>query len=200
MGIDVQKTPGGKFRTRVKFRGQNIHIGVFGDEANARETANAELQRMHDGTSEFYDPIHTHTLRGFADEISVSEGTVKRWVHEGMPVKYIGLAMRIDPKVAGEWVAQHHNNSVAIRRRSSVYIVERAKDGAVKIGWTSDIIRRLAELRKDNVDEISLIGSAPADKPIELALHAHFADHRLDGEWFWISANDAFRELVKRVS
>lgn len=201
MSIDVRATTGGRWLAQVSYRKIKYYLGSYGSEEAARAVAIVENERLKNGTSVFFDPVYTHTYEAFADEIGVARGTVKRWAAEGMPKKeLINGIVRVDPVEAGEWVAANHAGSIAFRRRASVYVVERMNDRAVKIGWTSDVERRMQELRKDTHQDVSLIGCAPADKPLELAMHAHFADRRIDGEWFAVSATDAFAELVRRVA
>lgn len=201
LSIDVRATTGGKWIAQVSYRKIKYYLGIYGSEEKARAVAYEENERLKNGTSVFFDPVYTHTYEAFADEIGVARGTVKRWAAEGMPKKeLINGVVRLDPRQAAEWVATNHADSIAFRRRASVYVVERMNDRAVKIGWTSDVERRMQELRKETHQDVSLFGCAPADKPVELSLHKHFDTKRLDGEWFAISAAEAFAELLKRVA
>jgi hypothetical protein len=112
-------------------------------------------------------------------------GTVKRWLYEGMPaVQSPGHRLHIEPTVADVWVAEHKGGTISRFRQSVVYVVRRASDGAIKIGWTSDTERRLRELRRDERSPIALLAAMPGDKPDELALQARFESTRLEGEWF----------------
>lgn len=135
----------------------------------------------------------------FAEHIGVAHGTVKRWLHEGLPVaKRFGRQIKIDPTVAKAWVEERFGKTIAFDRRSVVYFAARY-DGAVKIGWTSDVMRRVFELRKDSRAPVELLACFPGTKPDELALHARFAAHRLDGEWYRRSPEiDAFIMRIGR--
>lgn len=120
----------------------------------------------------------------YAARIGVPHGTVKRWRLEGLPGTIDSRHhLEIDVDAADAWVSAHRAGSVSFARTASVYFARR-DDGAIKIGWTSDVPRRLTELRKDTGANVTLLAAFPGDKPDELRLHARFAKHRLDGEWF----------------
>lgn len=122
--------------------------------------------------------------REYADHLGVSHSTVKRWLGEGLPAERIGRRLEIDPTAADGWVAARRPSSIAIDRRSMIYIAARASDGAIKIGFTSDIERRLPELRKEARDVVKLLAAFPGTSSDEARLHDRFSQHRLDGEWF----------------
>lgn len=119
-----------------------------------------------------------------AEDLGVAHGTVKRWLHEGMPCERISHQTRINPAAARAWIAERYPSSIAFDRRAVVYFVQRDSDGAIKIGWTSDLERRLRELRRDARCLVQVLACFIGAKPDELALHARFADERLAEEWF----------------
>lgn len=126
------------------------------------------------------------TVRDFAESIGAKNGTVKRWVHEGMPVRRSGHVVRVDPAEAQAWIAARPRlYSVTFNRRSVVYFARR-DDGAIKIGFTSDVQRRLREIRKEErlTSTPVLLATFDGDKRLELMLHERYARHRIDGEWF----------------
>lgn len=133
------------------------------------------------------------TLRKYAGSKRIRYGTLKRWASEGMPVlraRFYGEGapiVRVLPILADAWIRKHHQCSIAPNRKSVVYFARRIVDGAIKIGFTSDVARRLRELRKES-SRHELISARPGDKPDELALHARFASDCLGGEWFRPSA------------
>lgn len=129
--------------------------------------------------------LRTGELSGvrFAERIDVAHGTVKRWLTEGLPARRQGNRVWITPADGLAWVEARYPKSIARGRRGVVYIAVRATDGAVKIGWTSDVMRRIAELRKECRSAVELAACFPGDKPDELRLHGRFAADRLDGEW-----------------
>lgn len=119
----------------------------------------------------------------FGESIGVAHGTIKRWMHEGLPARRNGNRAWLTPAAAEAWVAVRYPNTIARGRRGTVYVVARATDGAIKIGWTGDVMRRVAELRKESRTAVELIACFPGDKPDELRLHDRFLSDRLDGEW-----------------
>jgi hypothetical protein len=140
----------------------------------------------------------------FAAHIGVPHGTVKRWLHEGLPAVRRGgraercrLTLTIDVEAALAWISERYPKTLSFNRRSVVYVARRSTDGAVKIGFTSDIERRVRELRKENRTAVDLIALLPGAKPDELRLHARFAEKRLDGEWFAAEADEVVAELRK---
>ncbi|XXX79291.1 GIY-YIG nuclease family protein [Sorangium sp. So ce134] len=122
------------------------------------------------------------TIEAFAHAIGVKLGTVKRWGWEGMPVK----RRRVVPRDAIRWIVKHRKDSIAFGRKSVVYFV-RDHAGRIKIGLSSDVQRRLVEIRKMVNGPVELLGTIEGDKEVELALHERFASDRLEGEWFCAS-------------
>lgn len=116
-----------------------------------------------------------------ARSLGVKHGTVRRWVHDGMPVDRSGAQPRIRLDDARAWISEHARPST-FQRSTVVYFVRRA-DGAVKIGFCGDIERRLAELGRAHGD-LELLATMPGDKRTEGHLHATFAAHALGEEWF----------------
>lgn len=123
----------------------------------------------------------------FAERINVAHGTVKRWLHEGMPARRDEHHHHvwIDSEAAGRWIAERFKGrkTIAFERRSFVYFAER-EDGAIKIGWSSDVLRRIAELRKKERTTVQLLACYPGDKPDEQRLHGVFATSLIGDEWF----------------
>jgi len=66
-------------------------------------------------------------------------------------------------------------------RRRVVYYVQRP-DGAIKIGTTWSLPKRLQSLR--NVAQVTVLAAHLGGQPAEAAMHRRFAHLRLDGEWF----------------
>lgn len=69
-------------------------------------------------------------------------------------------------------------------RDGLVYFVEAGGDGPIKIGWTQDVDRRIAELQTANAHKLTLLGTVPGTMDREAALHARFSHLRLEAEWF----------------
>lgn len=71
---------------------------------------------------------------------------------------------------------------LAERDGSSVYFAE--ADGRVKIGWSSKVATRIAQLQTGNASPIRLLAIEPGGRALERQLHERFADARVGGEWF----------------
>jgi hypothetical protein len=75
-----------------------------------------------------------------------------------------------------------------------VYFLE---DGqAIKVGYTSNLGRRINGLTGNASREIRLIGSVKGDRAVERAIHAELSAHHIKGEWF--ADNPAVRAVVAR--
>ncbi len=122
-----------------------------------------------------------------SEELGVAHGTIKRWLHDGMPaIRDRGDGhVWIDPDAARAWLAERFKGrkTIAFNRQSFVYVAER-EDGAIKIGWSSDVMRRIQEMRKDSTAAVQLLACFPGDKPDELRLHDRFAASRIEFEWY----------------
>ena len=69
-------------------------------------------------------------------------------------------------------------------RNGLVYFVEAGLGGPVKIGWTQDVERRIAELQTANAHRLNLLGTVVGTMEDEAATHARFSHLRLEAEWF----------------
>lgn len=110
----------------------------------------------------------------FAAKVGVPMGTIKRWVHEGMPTERIGPRVYVVTPLAIDWVCEHR--PTAGHRSGVVYFAEAR--GMVKIGFSSDTSRRMYEV------DARLLATVPGSIALERAVHRLFADDRVDGEWF----------------
>lgn len=123
----------------------------------------------------------------FAERIGVAHGTVKRWLHEGMPARRDDHHHHvwIDAEAAQRWIDERFKGrkTIAFDRRSFVYFAQR-EDGAVKIGWSADVMRRIGELRKKGRSTVQLLACYPGDKPDEQRLHKTFHGSLIGDEWF----------------
>jgi hypothetical protein len=67
----------------------------------------------------------------------------------------------------------------------SIYFIGESLGGdTLKIGWSRDPIRRLAEIQIGNPAPLKCIGCIAALRIIEPAIHQIFASSALSGEWF----------------
>jgi hypothetical protein len=121
----------------------------------------------------------------YSERIGVARGTVVRWLHDGMPVLRVARKAWINPIQADAWLAARFGGrkTIAFNRESYVYFA-RAEDGRIKIGWSSDVMRRVHELRKKSRQAVQLVACFPGDKPDELRLHTRFASLCDEGEWY----------------
>lgn len=80
--------------------------------------------------------------------------------------------------------------------RGIVYFIE--GDGVIKIGFSTDVGKRLADLRTGTAAKIELIEYARASREVERAIHQILASERVRGEWF--KASDKTIDLMYLIS
>ena len=195
--MGVERTPKGKWKAKLCIDGERLHIGVFGSEASARAALAVEQDRVRNGTSVFCEFRQTISVAAFAAELSVPLGTMRRWAHEGMPTIRFGTAVRVERELAQAWVTANRARSVSYCRQSLVYFVQRSSDDAIKIGWTSDLERRVRELKRDEYCQCIILAAVPGNKSDELRLHKEFARLALGDEWF--ESSYALIEHINRL-
>jgi hypothetical protein len=67
--------------------------------------------------------------------------------------------------------------------RGNVYFV--AADGAIKIGFSANVSKRMAQLQTGAACKLQLLAIQPgASRAVEKLLHQTFQEFRLEGEWF----------------
>lgn len=116
----------------------------------------------------------------YAKEIGVNKNTLKQWIRAGMPT----VGNMVPVARANQWRREHRRRTIAIGRKSSVYFAQRASDGAIKIGFSSEVPRRLIEVRKKVKCKITLLGTSDGGSATERRLHRRFTHLHIDGEWF----------------
>lgn len=66
-----------------------------------------------------------------------------------------------------------------------VYFVQAGgADGAIKIGWSGDVDRRVPELQTANAEKLTLLATTPGTLLTEKAYHTRFNSARMEAEWF----------------
>lgn len=130
------------------------------------------------------------SVRDFANVIGSTISTVKRWTLSGMPCERTSVGVRIPLMAASDWTTEHANHK-ALRKRAYVYFATRPVDGAIKIGFTSDVQQRMSELGAE------LVVSIKGDSTLEAALHELFAGSRIEGEYF--SATPELLDLIESL-
>lgn len=78
-----------------------------------------------------------------------------------------------------------------------IYFLANERAGAVKIGFSEDVGRRVGELQTASPDRLTLLGAVPGDLADEAAMHDLFAGSRIRREWFRLT-DDVYRE-VRRI-
>lgn len=78
----------------------------------------------------------------------------------------------------------------------TIYFIRLERDGPLKIGFTAGSAKkRLVQLQTGQPGKLHLLGTINGDRGAEIGLHEHFAQYRINGEWF--SPN---HELIQTVN
>lgn len=72
----------------------------------------------------------------------------------------------------------------SLAARSRVYFVQNIRSGAVKIGYSTDVSKRISSLQTSSDDRLVLIRLIDGGPRTEAWLHKRFATRRIRGEWF----------------
>lgn len=65
-----------------------------------------------------------------------------------------------------------------------IYFIQAGEDGAVKIGWSLNVTKRMSDLQTSHSHKLRIIRTIDAPRWVESWFHRHFASIRLAGEWF----------------
>lgn len=71
------------------------------------------------------------------------------------------------------------------RPKCWVYFIQRDTDGPIKIGISNDIGRRLSTLQISSPEPLKVLVCIPGERAEEIALHGHFKQYVIAGEWFF---------------
>lgn len=71
----------------------------------------------------------------------------------------------------------------------------------VKIGYATDVAKRVTSLDLSHPEPLTLLGSVPGNMRIEKFFHRKFRDQRARGEWFHLTEdlNQQIREYIDRA-
>jgi hypothetical protein len=65
-----------------------------------------------------------------------------------------------------------------------IYFVQSGNDGPIKIGYTSDVARRINKMQCDTPHKLHVLGVLDAEQNTEKELHSRFAPFRYRAEWY----------------
>jgi len=83
------------------------------------------------------------------------------------------------------------------RRRQVLYVIQRGKDGPIKVGITRDVRRRMGELQVGSAEPLRVIAVYNM-RQVERALHLELDEFRMAGEWFEETAAHRLRIFMER--
>lgn len=65
-----------------------------------------------------------------------------------------------------------------------VYFIQSGDGGPIKIGYSTNVAVRLADLQTASPHDLTLLASLPGGPKLEKVIHRGFDEHRIKGEWF----------------
>jgi hypothetical protein len=160
-----------------------------------------DVERLHPGVPlEGFVPTHLVELVDARTQKVLSKDAVALGPEEG-PVRFGFVPGDGRPHYAvissGKWQSLVRHGVVReqpiryvpdyvplTERDGFVYFVERGCGGPIKIGWSQDVDRRLAELQTANAEILRVLGKVPGRMRDESKMHERFAYLRLEAEWF----------------
>jgi hypothetical protein len=87
--------------------------------------------------------------------------------------------------VPGVGAAAEQGGALMAEKHSGVYFIRRSGDGAIKIGYSGDVGRRISALQTGCPDALTLAGlMVGGTKADEWNLHQQFRAAAISGEWF----------------
>jgi hypothetical protein len=120
-----------------------------------------------------------------SEDWGVAHGTIKRWLWEGMPSRRVGARTWIDPKAAKAWYEARFKGRITVAFRPKGFlVVAQREDGAIRLGWSADPMRRVFEFRKNVRGPVQVLLVVPARRSDVERLHASFARARVYGDWY----------------
>lgn len=84
--------------------------------------------------------------------------------------------------------------------KNVVYVIGAANSSRVKIGTTQELGRRLADIQRMSPDSLEVLWQTPGGYRLESALHKHFADRRVHGEWFDFAGDSPAKRVEEAVN
>lgn len=114
-----------------------------------------------------------------AKALELSQSKIRTMLKSGeLPFFRLGTLYRIRADVI---------RAERAKRRGMIYFVATSppKGKKIKIGFTTNLKSRLDSLRTGSPVKLALVFTHPGTQQDERALHKRFAEHRMEGEWFW---------------
>lgn len=65
-----------------------------------------------------------------------------------------------------------------------VYFIQVGSDGPIKVGFTTNIEKRILGIRHGLPESAQLLATIPGGKKLEKAIHRGLSEYRMRGEWF----------------
>lgn len=77
-----------------------------------------------------------------------------------------------------------------------VYIIHATGTNRIKLGFSNEPEKRLADLQTGSPFPLALIGTCPGSAKLERRLHSQLKDRHRTGEWFEIDPQEALKLLL----
>ena len=81
-----------------------------------------------------------------------------------------------------------------LTKTGKVYFIQAGVNGAIKIGYTDNVGKRLKQIQTGNPHKLNLLKVVNGGFDVESSIHKLFSEYRLEGEWFTPS-----REIMEYI-
>lgn len=144
-------------------------------------------------------PRRNRSLR--QQQRSVAQHLVGQGLFQGEIAEQLGLSQS---QVSRDLAVGHGAFSLPGKtrvRHGYVYLARLEGTAFFKIGQTVNPVARFKELNRALPIEILIICAVATEKPsfVERALHRHFAEQRVKGEWFTLNESTALRVFINAI-
>ncbi len=95
--------------------------------------------------------------------------------------------------------AQEDTRHEVVSKSEFVYLLHRKGTNECKIGYSTDLTKRLSALNTGNGGSLAIVAQAPGGRDLEQAIHRHLEPLKIPGrhkEWFYL--DDSLRKEVAR--
>lgn len=157
-----------------------------------------DICRLEDPTAEI-DALKVPAMRREPERFSIAEAAVLA----GMPMRALrrlaedgyapgsaklGPTWTFEARALRQWIRLHKREGRLFApymiEGTAVYFIRAGHDGPIKIGFATDMLKRLFGLQTSHARRLRVLATVPAGREVERHLHGRFASLRLQGEWF----------------
>jgi predicted GIY-YIG superfamily endonuclease len=117
------------------------------------------------------------------------------------PEIYVDIAIKISHLVNNDLLSQFVSNETIKDTSGFIYLVQIQESNLYKIGYSKNVIQRLATLQTANALELIIVERffSLNARYLEREIHKHYEAQRVRGEWFQLS-NDLIKDFIHTIN